>query len=173
MMTDNRYLNERSEYDSAEPMLLLALDICDGHEADMSDLLAYSLFGLAKFGSWTNMDPQRIYDFSVRQLNVCLHLDDGSLRAKMNIAAGYGNLGMACMLIGQYAQAIEHCTRSEALDWEDPETIAGKGWPHFARIYRAWALSGLDRNEEAADLLEETLKWRERTYGINDVQSVK
>ena len=37
---------------AAKPMLRIALEICEKHEAELTELLARILLGLAKFGSW-------------------------------------------------------------------------------------------------------------------------
>lgn len=173
MVPTSRYLVERSEWKAADPMLRMALDICEQYENELTELLAKILFGLAKFGSWTNMPLENVYKYSIRHHEICRKLDDGSLTSKERLASAESNLGMACMLIGEYNKAIEHCRVSEELDKENPETIAGQGWPHFARIYRAWALAALGHYEEAEGLLMETIKWRAKTYGPDDTKSVK
>ena len=173
VLNRDRYLVERSEFEAAEPILRLAHQVCEEHVDDLSDLLIYTLFCLAKFGSWTNMSAAEIHRISSRQLELCLRADDGSIDAMENVATGYSNLGMACMLVGQFETAIQHCKRSEEIDCVTPDAQAGKTWPHFARIYCAWALAGLGKNEEAERILVETLAFRERTYGANDTQSVK
>lgn len=154
-------------------MLRLAHQVCEKYVDDLSDLLIYTLFCLSKFGSWTNMKAAEIHALSSRQLELCLRADDGSIEAMENVATGQSNMGMACMLVGQFEDAVVHCQRSEELDCTSPDAQAGRTWPHFARIYCAWALSGLGENKKAARILLETLAFRERTYGANDTQSVK
>lgn len=169
----SRYLIERSELHSAEPMLQMALGICEDKADELKELLCTTLFGMAKFGSWTNMPLQEVHEYSKRCYDLCKELDDGTVNSVERTASAESNLGMTCMLIGEYEEAIHHCEVSEELDKTNPETLAGKGWPHFARIYRAWALAALGRYLEANDLLLGTIDWRSKTYGPEDTQSVK
>lgn len=169
----SRYLVERSEWKAAEPLMQMTLRICEAHFDHLSKLLATITFELTKFGSWTNMPAQQVYDYSIRHYEICRALQDDSLDDGMRMTSAKFNLSMACMLIDRYEEAIEHCLLSENLDKKHPENLADKEWPHFARIYRAWALAELDRYDEAVAILMKTINWRLATYDLDDTQSVK
>ncbi|CAG8961984.1 hypothetical protein HYFRA_00014029 [Hymenoscyphus fraxineus] len=82
-------------------------------------------------------------------------------------------LSLRWLLNNNYEAAIAYALQGRQLLQETKEFVEDVYWPHWADYHHAWALIGLNRAVEARPILTEMLKWRQRHYGDNDVESMK
>lgn len=139
----------------------------------MPDLLADTLFSFARYGEETNMNPNQVFQFCSRHFALCSAANNDSLTAREDLATAHTGLAQAYLLLDDYAKAVEECQKCRVLDSQLPDVISGAAFPQFSNIYEAWGLFGLTRYDEAASLLLDVVRFRERKFGVNDTQSVK
>ena len=105
-----------------------------------------------------------------------IHVEDSKPQAERDDtfrAMAYTELALGWLLNNNYNEAKAFATEGRQILEGTKEFIEDLYWPHWADCHHAWALIGLDRAEEARPILTEMLKWRQRHYGDNDVESMK
>jgi hypothetical protein len=88
-------------------------------------------------------------------------------------AMAYTALALGLILNERYEEAIPLCEEGRIKHEMVDAFREDRYWPHWAHAYNAWALIGLNRAEEALPSVIETLRWRERHFGVNDTESLK
>jgi hypothetical protein len=168
-LTSKRYLVQDCEHGMAKQLLDLALAISEDHYFEMLDLQGDILYCLARCGAETNLHPRLILRYSAEYLDVCQELDDGSLNRQNDVMNAHTNLAQAYLLREDFVAAREECRKSK----EILRACAPKEFPQFAHIWEGWALHGMDRNEEAVEVLRSVLRYREQKYGIDEPPSLE
>jgi tetratricopeptide (TPR) repeat protein len=153
-------------------MFTASLRICEEHAADMPDLLADAVFCVGSYASDTNQFPSHL-KYALRHFDLRMALEEGKLERGRDSGMAHSEMGLAYLLNGQYEKSIEHSIISRQIYEKIPDFLNGSYWPFFAIIHHAQSLLGLDREEEAVDMLLETLRWREAKYGPGDTESFK
>ncbi|KAK7742379.1 hypothetical protein SLS53_004524 [Cytospora paraplurivora] len=100
---------------------------------------------------------------------------DEKAKPKLTLGAGlaHSEMALAYLLNNNYDLAIEYSIMARQINERTPEFLSGAYWPFFAIIHHAQALIGLNRHDDAEDLLLSTLHWREMKFGQNDTESFK
>ncbi|KJR86769.1 uncharacterized protein SPSK_02194 [Sporothrix schenckii 1099-18] len=165
------YLILSAQHGAVDKILDLAIGICEAYGDDMRDLLANTKFSYARFGGETNMDPKRVLGYCMDYHTIRKALDDGSLESREDVASSHTSLAQGYLFLDQFEAALEHCQTCIAIEAALPghEGVLSQ----FAHIYRAWALYGLQRDEEAAKLSMVVIQYRTTKFGQDDMESVK
>ncbi|ERS95526.1 hypothetical protein HMPREF1624_08042 [Sporothrix schenckii ATCC 58251] len=165
------YLILSAQHGAVDKILDLAIGICEAYGDDMRDLLANTKFSYARFGGETNMDPKRVLGYCMDYHTIRKALDDGSLESREDVASSHTSLAQGYLFLDQFEAALEHCQTCIAIEAALPghEGVLSQ----FAHIYQAWALYGLQRDEEAAKLSMVVIQYRTTKFGQDDTESVK
>ena len=150
-----------------------ALTVCRKNPNDMAEILADALKSLMTLSCETVQDPAKTLEYAQEHFKLRKQLNDQSQLAIDNLAMAHGDLGEAYMVNGQYEKSIEHCRKSQEMDFLQPDIVAGLGWPHFAFIHEGWSLLGLGRYSEAVERMQMTLDFRKRRYGLDEPPAYK
>ena len=82
-------------------------------------------------------------------------------------------MALAHLLNNEFSESISYSETSRKINEKTPSFLNNEYWPFFSIIHYAQALVGLKRYEEAAIMVDETIKWRENKYGIDNTESFK
>lgn len=72
-----------------------------------------------------------------------------------------------------HSEAIGYSETSRNINENTLSFLNNEYWPFFSIIHHALALVGLKHYKEAAIMVDETFRWRENKYGIDDTESFK
>ena len=142
--------------------------MCRETPGEMPEILADVLKSLESLCCDTMRDPVETLKYAEEHFQLRTQLNDQSQIALDNLAMAHGDLGEAYMVSGQYEKSIEHCRKSQDMDFIQPDIVAGLGWPQFAFIHEGWSLIGLGRYSEAVERMDMTLAFRVRRYGLDE-----
>lgn len=134
----------------------------------MTEILADVLKSPMTLYCDTMQDPAETLKYTEEHFQLRMQLSDQSQFAIDNLAMAHGDLGEAYMVNGQYEKSIEHCRKSQDMDFLQPDIRAGMGWPQFAFIHEGWSLLGLGRYSEAVERMQMTLAFRQQRYGLDE-----
>ena len=161
----------------AGPFLQLALELVENLPSkDYSDdygqneqvLLADVLFGLSSLAADQNHAADALA-YSRRHFDVRMALVSVGRFGGL----AYTELGLGLLLNDHFQEALDASRAGKALLVELPSFKEGTYWPDFAVIHEVLALIGLERDDEAIPLLEESIRFREKRFGRDDTQSFK
>lgn len=163
---------EKGDLEAALLLLQKAQTICETHAEDMTTLLADIYFSLSvATGEMHNL--LEVLDYGKKQLEFRILAERDLIEPTGDIGMAESRLALAYIMNDQFKQALIHCDIALGLyNWELGSSNR-KWWPHFPLIHKAWSLSGLNRDSEAIEMLQETVRWREAKYGKNDTESFK
>ncbi|RFU26344.1 hypothetical protein B7463_g9995, partial [Scytalidium lignicola] len=167
------YLVERGSFDASRPIFNLALRICRRHPGEMIDVLADVLSSHTFLAADADADKQLLLAFAKEHLKLRLEVGEETEENRDSLSMAYGEVAQAYMLNGDYVTAVEYCDIALEIDSRLEDTMSGNGWPHFCMMRKASSLLALRRTDEAATLMLDTLKFRERRWGPNENQSCK
>jgi hypothetical protein len=171
-LTNSRHIAEKGNFKVAEGMFASALKICEESPEEMPELLADALFCCGSHASDTNHFKLHM-DFAQKHFDQRMKVEQRKSSLGLGTGMAYSEMGLACLLNNMYEKAIEYSITARQINEKTPEFLSGSYWPFFAIIHHAQALIGLDREDEAVDMILETLRWREEKYGPNDTESFK
>ena len=139
----------------------------------MQDLLADTLFSLCRYGEETGMSPQLLLEYSKRHLEISEKLNDGSDTKLDDLATSHTSLGQAYLALEDWTSAYEEIQKCKDIICNLDFIKSGEEFPQFANIYQSWALIGLERFDDAAELLLEAIRFRESKFGVDETDSLK
>lgn len=93
----------------------------------------------------------------------------------LNLGAGmaYSEMTLTHLLNDEFTEAIRYSKISREINEKTPSFLNNDYRPFFSIIPHAQALLGLHRYEEAATMIDETIKWRENKFELNDREFFK
>ena len=172
MLTRYRHVAEKGNFRVTEGMFSSALRICEKHADEMPELFADALFCSGSYASDTNQFKLHL-KFAKRHFDQRMKVEDQKPSLGLGAGMAHSEMGLAYLLNDMYDESIEHCKLSRQINEKTPIFLSGSYWPFFAIIHHAQSLIGLNKEEEAVDMLLDTLRWREAKYGPNDTESFK
>lgn len=166
---------------SALPLFKLALKLCDGlpkktysnvHGQDEQILLADVVFCLAIIAVNHNQ-PAKALIYAKRHFEVRMAAEKKKKVFSCHGGLAYTELALAYVLNERFKEAIVASRAGKALLVQLLFFKEGKYWTDFAVIHKVFALIGLKRDAEAVLLLWGGIAFREKRFGLNDIQSFK
>jgi tetratricopeptide (TPR) repeat protein len=172
LLKANRYLTERGNFESAMPLYKLALVICEEQADAIPELFADILFSLSSmYGELNN--PSEALKYARRHFDQRMKVENQKDSLGIYAGMAHSELALGLLLNGRYEEAIENSRIARQILEKIPIYLSGDYWPHWAIIHEAWSLLGLNRPEEAVEILEESVKWRQNKYGPDDKEDHK
>jgi hypothetical protein len=153
-------------------MFASALIICEDNAKEMPELLADAYFCCSSHAYDTNQF-HKVMEFAKKHYQQRMQVEEKKPSLGLKAGMAHSEMGLAYLLNNSYEKVIEHSITARQINEKTPEFLSGTYWPFFAIIHHAQALLGLDREDEAVDMLLETLRWREARYGADDTESFK
>ena len=166
----SRFLFETGYPESAMPFLKSALSICeelpqkdysDGYCRDEQVLLADVLFRLATLSA-DQKKPKDALTYSERHFDVRFKAENRKQAIGRHGGLAYTEVALAYLLNDRFEAAIKASRAGRAILEQLPLFKEGKYWPDFAIMHDVMALIGLQRDNEAIQLLEEAIEFREK-----------
>lgn len=164
---------QSAEYDSVHTLFELAMKVCEEQGEEMKDLLADTAFSYARYGEETNMDPQKVYQYCLQFHQIRQELLDGSDPTLQDLATSHTSLAQGYLLLDKYADAVRHCKQCIELELGISDPLVQGTMSQFAHIYQAWGWWGLKQYGQAAGLATMVIEYRAKTFGADDVESIK
>ncbi|KAK7420401.1 hypothetical protein QQX98_002824 [Neonectria punicea] len=166
----SRYQYERGNFDTAESDYNIALAIYEQHPEQTVEDIADVLVSLSALSNELN-DPQKHLGYAERHYEMRMKLRAMKDVPHIQLGMAYTQRASAYTQTGQYEKAIEQARMGRSVLETYPGYLKGEYWPFYAMIYEVLPLMSLGRDAEAARLLQDTVAWREKKYGVNDTQS--
>ena len=125
-----------------------------------------------------NGDATKMVNFATSHLKLREYIyenDPGEDQeeAYTNVAFGHNELCFALMISERYIESIEHSVKSIEWHLEAREVKEGNNYPEWASVYGAWSMQALGRYEDAQSLLDKSLAFRLRRFGVEDCNNYK
>jgi tetratricopeptide (TPR) repeat protein len=161
MLTNERYLYERGEHESALPIFQLALQIAREISSDKPAIMADVLMCLAALGLHTST-PLEVLHFSEEHLKIRQQVCDQSegeppMQAQHDLAMGYATMAMAYIRNDEFEKALDPGETALRMYRSFPTYKNWRTVPYFAVAHMGWALWSLGRNQDAEKLLLEAV----------------
>ena len=153
-------------------MFLSALQICEAHPEELPKHLADATFCLSSHAADTNQFGLHL-ELARRHFDQRMKIENQKPALELGAGMAHSEMALGYLLNENYGKAIEHSTISRQINEKTSNFLGGTYWPFFSIIHHAQALQGLNRENEATDMLLETLRWREARFGPNDKESFK
>ena len=100
-------------------------------------------------------------------------MDDGSPLRQIDLSNAHANIAQAYLLLDNHESALKASRKSQnilrLMEVDDSPFQPS----HFARILEGWALAGLDRHEEAAEILHTAIAFHEETIDLQSRPSIE
>ncbi|KAG5820419.1 hypothetical protein H9Q74_000613 [Fusarium xylarioides] len=175
------YLTQHGHHPDAGPLFDTARDICEQNQPELDDDLATTLFAMARWGVETGADANEVLSISRELLEIrkqkhdisCKSDKEVNLDVLKDLATAHTGMSQALLLLDRYQEAFDSAQRCIDLEAVLPEIVEGKAINQFAMIYQALALFGLERYDDAANLMDEIIAFRVRQFGSEDKNSIK
>jgi tetratricopeptide (TPR) repeat protein len=171
----SRYLEERNDWTTSLTLAKTSLAILSREkDSTLGYLYADVLFLLAvtydSLGDLENAMEYARQHFEQRISVENAAGENGDLSFR---AMAYTQLALGSVGTNDFEKAILLAETGREMLEKTEEYKNDTYWPHWAYWSHAWALIGLQRFDEALPLIETTLRWRERHYGMDDTESMK
>ncbi|KAI1364552.1 hypothetical protein F5Y08DRAFT_339625 [Xylaria arbuscula] len=163
---------ENGGFQLAEDLFASSLRICEEHAGQMPELYADALFCSGSIASDTNRFQLHM-EFARRHFAQRMKVEEEKPALGLGAGMAHSEMALAYLLNSEYEMAIEHAVTSRRINEATPEFQSGNYWPFFTIIHHAQALIGLERHDEAEEMLVATLQWREMKFGVDDTESFK
>ena len=163
---------EKGNFKVAEAMFLSALKICEAHPEELPKHLADAMFCLSSHAADTNQFKLHL-ELAQRHFDQRMKIENQKASLGQGAGMAHSEMALAYLLNENYERAIQHSVISRQINEKTPKFLSGAYWPFFSIIHHAQALQGLNRDQEAIDMLLETLRWREARFCPNDTESFK
>ena len=146
----------RATFKVAEAMFLSALEICEAHPEELPKHLADAIFYLSSHAADTNQFKLHL-ELARRHFDQRMKIENQNATLGQGAGMAHSEMALAYLLNQNYERANEHSIISRQINEKTPKFLCGEYWPFFGIIHHAQALQGLNRDEEAVDMLLETL----------------
>jgi hypothetical protein len=134
------------------------------------DQLADVLVSLSALTNELN-DPKLHLMYAERHYKVRMKLHSITKVPHIQLGMAYTQRACAYGQVGRNEEAIEQAKLGKEVLVTYPGYIKGEYWPFYATLYEVLPLMALERDREATILLEATIAWREKKFGLDDTQS--
>ena len=156
--------------EAAEDMFRSALNICDAFPDLPPQHHADALFCLICHFAGANR-PELLLTLAKTHFDIRMEMENQNPRLGFDAGVAHSQMALALLRNDRYEETINYAIISRHIEEKTPEYRSGEYWPFWAIMYHALALLGLDRGDDAVDMLLETLRWREAKYGPDDTES--
>ncbi|KAJ3560452.1 hypothetical protein NPX13_g9297 [Xylaria arbuscula] len=143
---------ENGGFQLAEDLFASSLRICEEHAGQMPELYADALFCSGSIASDTNRFQLHM-EFARRHFAQRMKVEEE--KPALGLGAGMAHSEMALAYL---------------LNSDNARISIGQ---LLAILHHAQALIGLERHDEAEEMLVATLQWREMKFGVDDTESFK
>lgn len=160
----NRYWVERGNLEESGPYFESCIALCDLAPEDTWETRGDNLGCMAQVANMSN-DYKTAINYAAESLAVFEVHGQNTWR----LAQAYNELSEAYIAARRYEEAVNQADLSINAYWSLP-TYDPPDWP---RMNKGVSLCNLGRLDEAWDVLESYLEFRENTFGKNDTESFK
>ncbi len=150
----------------------ISLDICQRNAATMPTEYADALFCSGSHMTDTNQVKSHKV-IALRHFEQRMKIENNKPSLGLGAGMAHSEMALAQMLNDEYSEAIGYSETSRNINENTLSFLNNEYWPFFSIIHHALALVGLKHYKEAAIMVDETIRWRENKYGIDDTESFK
>ena len=150
----------------------ISLDICERNAETMPTEYADALFCSGSHMTDTNQFKSHKV-IALKHFEQRMKIENSQPSLGLGAGMAHSEMALAHLLNDEYNKAIGYSEISRDINEKTPSFLSNEYWPFFSIIHHAQALIGLKRFEEAAIMVDETIRWRENKYGIDDTESFK